>query len=312
MSATSTHVRLGLLAIAGMIAATAAIFALGLHGSRAATVIYHTYFDESVQGLDIGAPVKYRGVRIGNIAAIEIAPDRKRVDVSLELIESDVQRLGFASATPDLRTELSSQGITGVKFIEIDFVDPAASPPPVLPFPPAGNYLAARASMLKGLQDNLEAVGQKLPQLVDRAIATLDKLEVVLDDFSGQHVTRQVADVVAGIGRATADVRSLVQHVDRAQLGDRAAGALGKLDGTVAKLDRVLDRLDGDAGLVASARRAAESIGDVGIGATGSALELERTLHDIGDAAQALRALVEAIDRDPDMLVKGRARSSRP
>ncbi|HET7501171.1 MAG TPA: MlaD family protein, partial [Kofleriaceae bacterium] len=286
--------------------------ALGLYGTRSATVTYHTYFDESVQGLELGAPVKYRGVRIGSIESIEVAPDRKRVAVGLMLLQKEAARLGLAESSPELRTQLATQGVTGVKFVEIDFFDPATNPVPRLSFPPAPRYIPARASMMKGLLDNLEAVGQKLPELVDRAVAGLGKLEAVLDDFHGQRVAHQIADAVAGITGATGDLRRLLQHLDRAQIGDRAAGLLANLDTAVTRLNSVLGRIDGDAGLVASARRAADSIGDVSAGAVGSAAELERTLRELGEAAQAFRELVEAIDRDPDMLVKGRGRSSRP
>ncbi|HEU4726436.1 MAG TPA: MlaD family protein [Kofleriaceae bacterium] len=312
-SSASTHVRLGLLAIAGFAAVVVALLALGIYGMRTTkSITYHTYFDESVQGLELGAPVKYRGVRIGSIESIEVAPDRKRVDVGLLLLQKEVGRLGLADSVPELRTQLATQGVTGVKFVEIDFFDPATNPLPQLAFPPAARYIPARASIMKGLLDNLEGVGQRLPELVDRAVASLSKFELALDDFRDQRVARQVSDAVASIGGASADLRRLIQHLDRAQIGDRTANLIGNLDTAVARLNSVLARIDGDAGLVASARRAADSIGDVSAGAVGSTTELERTLHQLGDAAQAVRELVEAIERDPDMLVKGRARSRRP
>jgi len=311
-SPATTHVKLGLLAIAALVGVVAAGLGLGLRGARSATVAYHTYFDESVQGLEIGAPVKYRGVRIGNTSTIEVAPDRKHVAVGLELLAAEARRLGLSDGVPELRTQLATQGVTGVKFVEIDFCDPAANPLPRLPFPPGDNYVPARASMMKGLEDNLEAVGQRLPELVERAVSTLTKIERVLDDLHGQRVPHRVADVIAGISDAVGDVRRLAQHLDRARVGDRAATTLEGVDGAIARLSRVLDRIDGDAGLVASARRAADSIGDAGVGARGSAAELERALREIGDAAQAIRELVETLDRDPDMLVKGRARTHRP
>ncbi|HEX3759374.1 MAG TPA: MlaD family protein [Kofleriaceae bacterium] len=311
MSSASRHVKLGVLALAALAALVLAGLGLGLHGLGAATVPYRTYFDESVQGLDVGAPVKYRGVRIGNVSQIAIAPDRKHVAVGLAVLADEAERLGLAEANPALRTQLSSQGLTGVKFVEIDFTDPAANPPPALPFPPGAHYVPARTSTIKSLEESLQSVGDRLPDLVDRAVSTLTKLEAMLDELRGAGVPRRLADAVAGIDAAASGVRQLTQHLDRARLGDRAASTLGRLDGAIGRLDAALGQVGGEHGLIASVRRAADSLGNLGAGATGSTAELERVLHEIGDAALAFRELVEDIDRDPDMLVKGRARSGR-
>jgi ABC-type transporter Mla subunit MlaD len=305
------HFRLGLLALAALVALVLVALALGLRGFGAATVDYQTYFDESVQGLDVGAPVKYRGVRIGNVSSIAIAPDRKHVAVGLALLAGETERLGLAAANPALRTQLSSQGLTGVKFVEIDFTDPVANPPPALPFPPGPRYVPARTSTIKGLEESLKGVGDRLPEVVDRAVSTLSKLSALLDDLRDQGVPRRIADATAGVGAAVADIRRLAQHLDRAQLGERAADTLGRIDGAAARLTAAIDQVGGEHGLIASARRAVDSFAGVGAGATSSTAELERVLREIGDAALAFRQLVEDIDRDPDMLIKGRARSGR-
>lgn len=73
----------------------------------------------------------------------------------------------------------------------------------------------------------------------------------------------------------------------------------------------VLRRVDGDRGLIASARRATDSIGDLGRSTLSASDELGRTLRELGDAARAVRELAEDLQRQPDILVKGRARSNR-
>src|SRR4029079_11450848 len=122
--------------------AIAAAVLLGVATTRKQTVKYHSYFNESVQGLDLGSPVKFRGVTIGNVSAIEIAPDHRMVDVVSELDVTDIKRMGLAevgsakrgkakfSIPADLRAQLGSQGLTGVKFVAIDFFDVKSSPPP--------------------------------------------------------------------------------------------------------------------------------------------------------------------------------------
>ena len=126
MMAPANHFKLGLFVLFGIIAVVFAAAALGANALRRDTMVYHTYFNESVQGLEIGSPVKYRGVPIGTISAIDMAPDRRHVGVSLELYTKELKRLGLTTESTggvvgtrftipdDLRTQLASQGITGV------------------------------------------------------------------------------------------------------------------------------------------------------------------------------------------------------
>jgi ABC-type transporter Mla subunit MlaD len=307
--ASSTTFKIGLLAIAVAVAAVGLVFALGLRRSPSDT--YHTYFDETVQGLDVGAPVKYRGVRIGNVSTIRVAPDHKHVDVALALERGEARRLGLERGRPQLRARLAIQGVTGVKFIDIDFADPA-TPLPTLTFTPARRYIPSRPSMLEDLGRDLAAIGHRVPHLVDRAIAALTKVEQVVDDLRASQLPSRVAAAIDNANAAIAEARALIRSVDRARLPDRARVTADKIDLAIARLDGVLARIGGDDGLVASARRATESFGDAGRSTQDSAVELERTLHDLGDAVRAFRDFIEEVDRDPDVLVKGRARTNKP
>jgi len=73
-------------------------------------------------------------------------------------------------------------------------------------------------------------------------------------------------------------------------------------------MNSVLDRLDGKKGLLASAQRATDAFGEVGRAGHGTQKDLEATLRDMSEAAEAIRSLVDAIERDPDMLLKGKTK----
>lgn len=313
MSTSTTHFKLGIFTALALAAALVVAFGLGWRGVASAdSVGYHTYFDETVQGLEIGSPVKFRGMLIGSVAGIKIAPDRKHVDVALSLNSTDTHALGLAERTPELRTQLGTQGITGVKFIDIDLFDPKVNPAPQLSFRPAENYIPARASFMKGLEDKVEVLSQRLPELVDTTVETLQRIEVILVDFHGQRLPDRMGKAIDNIDGAVSDMRRLIHHLDGAQIPDRTAAAIDSLTAAVAKVNTVLEGIGGDGGLVASTQRATDSIGDLGRSTRGSAARLDRTLRDLDEAAVAIRALAEAIDRDPDMLVKGRAKARRP
>jgi ABC-type transporter Mla subunit MlaD len=72
------------------------------------------------------------------------------------------------------------------------------------------------------------------------------------------------------------------------------------------RANRLLDRMDGDRGLLASAERFSNSLGDAASNANGFTTEMEHTLRDVSEAAAAVRDLADALERQPDMLIKGR------
>jgi phospholipid/cholesterol/gamma-HCH transport system substrate-binding protein len=309
MPGTSTQFKLGLFSLTALAAVVATAVGLGVRGSRDDMVRYETYFDESAQGLEVGSPVKYRGVRIGNVSDIAIAPDRKQVSVGLALERSAVVRLGLEQVSPVLRSQLALQGITGVKFIDIDFVDAAAHPPPVLAFLPGRNYIPSRPSLFKGLEARLGGVVRGVPALIDSSTAALEKVSRLLDDVHDRQLAARLGKLVETLDAAAHDLHGWVGQLERARLPQRAAATLERVDALADKLDVSLDQLDGTRGLIASATRATDSLGEVGRSARGSSKELERTLRDLGEAARAVRDFLDTLEREPDMLVKGKART---
>lgn len=288
----STHFKLGVLALATLAAIAIAALALGLTALRRPKASYHTYFDESVQGLGLGSPVKFRGVAIGTVSAIDIAPDDRHVHVTLAL---DTRSAGAFDVRPGMRTQLASMGITGVKLVEIDLVDPELHPPPALDFEPPAAYIPSRPSLMKDLEGHLQAVAPQARALVEQAVATFGKIDQMIDEARARRVVERVA---AAVGR----FERIAAGLERAELGPRVAE-------TIDKIARVADRIGGDGGVAASAQRAIDSIAGISDGLGTS--ELEQTIHDLGEAARAVRDLAEAIERQPDMLLKGRARTSK-
>src|SRR6187399_2056068 len=91
MAQGTNYWKLGLFVLAGGAMALIAIVLLGTRNWNKQSVQYVSYFDESVQGLELGSPVKFRGVSIGKVARIDISTDQRHVAVTSELL---VERLG--------------------------------------------------------------------------------------------------------------------------------------------------------------------------------------------------------------------------
>jgi paraquat-inducible protein B len=95
-----------------------------------------------------------------------------------------------------------------------------------------------------------------------------------------------------------------------AELSAEARAAIQNANVTMAKVQGVLDRVDGDTGLVASVQRATDSVGEVAGNAQLIGDDLSGTLREVREAAAALRQVLDALERDSDMLLKGRAELS--
>jgi phospholipid/cholesterol/gamma-HCH transport system substrate-binding protein len=103
----------GLFVIVGAFIGVAAVIWLGASKYFEKGVLYVTYFDESVQGLQVDSEVKYRGVTVGNVKRIGVAPDHKLVEVVIKIaLEGDVEHSAV--------TQLRAAGITGIVFVELD------------------------------------------------------------------------------------------------------------------------------------------------------------------------------------------------
>lgn len=316
MAAPTNHYKLGLFVIIGTAAAILAGALFGAARFQKDTILYHSYFNESVEGLAVGSPVKFRGVRIGNVSAIEIAPDHRMVDVVSELNTEEVKRMGLTEAgrdkfavPPDLRTQLGSQGITGVKFVAIDFFDVASNPSPTLPFAvPVDHYIPAAPSMMKNLEDTITKAMDRLPDMVDAVVMIMARVDRLAAKLEEQDLSGKLAATLGHADAVMSSLQSTLERIDRHDLGGKAATTITDIDVAVNKMNKVLDRLDSQTGLLASAQRATDAVGDLGRAGRGTQMDLGAALRDVSEAAEAIRSLVEAIESDPDMLLKGRTK----
>jgi phospholipid/cholesterol/gamma-HCH transport system substrate-binding protein len=326
MAAPTNHYKLGLFVLLGFGLAIAAAVLLGVASTRKETVKYHSYFNESVQGLDLGSPVKFRGVSIGNVSAIEIAPDHRMVDVVSELDTADIKRMGLTeegvskhgkkerfAIPPDLRAQLGSQGITGVKFIAIDFFDVKSNPPPELPFTaPVDHYIPAAPSMMKNLEDTITKAMDRLPEMVDAVVMIMGRVDRMLAVLEKENVAGKATSTLGHADEVMMTLQTTLARIDKQDLGGKAAGTITDLNKAVNKMNAVLERLDGDKGLLASIKGASDSFGEMGKNGRGTQRDLEATLRDVSEAAEAIRTLAESLDRDPDMLIKGKTKVKAP
>jgi paraquat-inducible protein B len=129
-----------------------------------------------------------------------------------------------------------------------------------------------------------------------KAVAHADR---VLDSFEQAKLPQQASATLAHLDQV---LTSAQRQLDGADLGALSKQARA----TMARVDAVLARVDGAGGLVASVQRATDAVGDFATGSPAMQDELVATLRDMREAAASFQRLTEALERDPDMLLKGR------
>ena len=315
MSAPTNHWKLGLFVVLGVAVSLAVFTVLGARSMKKDSVPYKFYFDESVQGLDIGSPTKFRGVTVGTVSKIDVAPDRRHVEVTSEMEVAELGRLGLIEKSglkitilkpPDLRVQLASQGVTGVKFLLIDFYDVSAYPPPLLSFPTPENYIPTATSTLKSLEDAMARAGDRVPVVLDGLVTLIAKMNAMLVSMDVKGISEQALVTLNATNRLLASIQATIDKLDAPGISKRTKATLDDVSATLAQINGVTTKLSHEKGLLASAQRTSEALGGV---ARGTSAQIEDTLRGIQEAAEAIQRVAEGLERDPDMLIKGRKKA---
>ncbi len=222
------YFRVGLFVFGALLLVIAGIIVLGGGTVFQKTVTMETYVEESVQGLDVGAPVRYRGVKVGTVSQITfvgtaygLTPDDPRYFQVGQLVtlrmRLDPDAVGGGTASGQeleaimrrlvangLRVRLASQGITGTSYLEVDYVPPDRNPPLQLSWTPDFFYLPSAPSVISRLSSAAEQVFTRLEE------ANLEKVVLEAGLLLGElrETNKRVQNLVGGeaVTVALADV----------------------------------------------------------------------------------------------------------
>src|SRR5271165_1493888 len=191
MSAQANNFKLGLFVIGAIVALLLLLLVIGSGRWFQSKTVIESYFNESVQGLDIGSKVKYRGVTVGEVTRIGFTYTKYQQDVPMAerlryvLVEATIigrligTRTGGDLARPEavrleiekgLRIRLAPQGITGTSYLEIDYVDPKSNPELPISWIPDHTYIPSTRSTFTQFFTALGDVVEKLSHIDFEAV----------------------------------------------------------------------------------------------------------------------------------------------
>jgi phospholipid/cholesterol/gamma-HCH transport system substrate-binding protein len=164
MAGKTSKFMVGLFVSLGLILGVSAIIWIGATKYFEKGKHYVTYFDESVQGLQLDSNVKYRGVEVGRVLQIAVAPDNRLISVVMKINLKD-------SLPKNAVAQLKTAGITGLVFVELDrrkTGEPDQSPK--LTFPAEYPVIPSRPSEIAKILAGVNEVVTKFNQVDTRGI----------------------------------------------------------------------------------------------------------------------------------------------
>lgn len=205
-------------------------------------IYVETYFNESVHGLDVGSPVKYLGMDIGNVVEISTIDDVYNVAVIRSkgvprryiYVKMAILPKFFVNKTSDgirsevinevssgLRVKIAPQGLTGSSYLELDFIEPKTHPSLPVVWRPENLYIPSTTSTLTNFSNNLQDMLGKLQKVdfnkifvdMDNLIAVSNKVASNADRMMSQ-TNGQTMDIINNLQNIT---QSLTAFSDQAR-----------------------------------------------------------------------------------------------
>jgi phospholipid/cholesterol/gamma-HCH transport system substrate-binding protein len=275
---------------------------------------YVTFFNESVQGLQVDSAVKYRGVEVGRVERIRVAPDSKLIEVVMKInLRGELEREYVA--------QLKAAGITGIVFIELNRKEPGEpdlSPP--ITFASEYPMVASKPSDMSQIVSSVQVILEDLKKIDTAGIsnqikttltvveATVDNLNHVIGTVEKALAKGKLEDLLMEVKNSLGKIQHLVSnaedelqamnlpktgaHIETTTARIEEIVSSGEIEKilteaheTVAKLNQVIEGLD---------RRSVAVTNDIKV-----------TSENLKRASESLEMLVERIYASPSDLLFG-------
>jgi len=279
------------------------------------------YFDDSLNGLNEGAPVKFRGVTVGSVKRVMVQFNQATNDYAMPVIielEEKLLRERMPSSTyafnesamagrikAGLRATLQTESlVTGVLYVGVD-INPNASPPVFHQLETLYPELPTEPTKTQQLFNNLASLDIKSIQTNVNALLT--KLDATVGQLKMADINDSVTNLLASVNRLvtspdiTNGLAALRPTLDQyRELGAKVTSKIDPLSDSItnslAQADRALVQLRG----------AGENLKSMLSPDSPVRNDLDQALEQLAGAAQSISSLVDFLKQHPNALITGR------
>ncbi len=299
---------------------------------------YVLYFDDDMKGLNVGAPVTYRGVNVGSVSDIQLEFDVRdesvRIAVYMELGGDQITRLGIEESgmamevvtsltrraesldrmiERGLRAQLQLQSfVTGQLQVKLDFY--RGSPMRKLGIHPEMKEFPTIPSALSVISESLEQI--PIQQLVAYA-------QPIIEGINGLVNAPEILQTLRSLDGTLQEIRTFVKHVDAqvdplvSDLTKTSAVARGTLDQarrTFALEDEeaahlagtIVETTESAQATMRQVQSALVALEDTMGPDSDLGYTLAQTLQELSSTARALRVFAEYVERHPEAIIRGK------
>lgn len=337
-----SYFKIGIFVISAVVIGIIGVVVLGVGTIFQKKSIVETYIDESVQGLDVGSPVKFRGVPVGRVEQIsltsaEYATRREYVLVRVSISSNILQFPVNDPRSPQLkqaldrgfRIRIAPQGLTGVAYLEADYLEPERNPPLEIDWQPEYPYIPSTRSRITQLSEAVERILRnfsdidiaQLSQTIDKSIVAITKLaeNANLDKIGAQanallnelratnrqintlvsnpELKTAVADVSASAGRA----RQIIERAEKP-----INQMLTDLPQATESLNRLVKRLDSAASdLPQTSTELRQTIQRMNRLLANQQRDIEKTMDNLRAVSENMKEITENSKKYPSQVLFG-------
>ena len=294
MAGKTSKFMVGLFVTLGIILTVVAIIWVGATKYFEKGNHYVTYFDESVQGLQRDSIVKYRGVDVGRVEKIGVAPDNRLIAVVMKInLREDLPHTAIS--------QLRVAGITGMVFVELDRQKKGeAEQSPKLSFPTEYPVIPSRPSEIAKIMGGVGSVVDKFNQIDTQGVfnqfkSTAAQIEIF---FKG----KDMEVILANVKALTANLKNSSERIDKMIAAGKLEDIMADTRAALMEARKALIETKSLMVTVQEEVRALnlrETMGKTKAIAT----EVKATSENLRQASETLDSFMERInDRPPDLL----------
>ncbi|NCN10867.1 MAG: MCE family protein [Leptospira sp.] len=293
MKQGSNYFKVGIFVLAAISIFVTFVIILGVGSIFRKNVYMESYLDESVQGLDVGSAVKHRGVKIGSVDEISFIQNEYALNEDNDgqnnayqygrYVYIKMSIPGIVKALPltqidqaikqmikqGLRVRLSSQGLTGTAYLEVDYLSPDKNPPLPITWQPKYHYIPSAPSTISRLSASLDTFFDKLESTDIRGlILNLNTLILTVNSEVEKaklgELTSEGTVLIAELRKTNRELNAILATPEMKNAPKKLDQALSQLNTTTKRLDTILSSNQNDIGVaVENLRTASQDLKEV-------------------------------------------------